>query len=283
MAIRTHIEDIWAKLAGRPSMQGINLLLFKMGSRGLGLLNYRTMEISGEAEFIRRAIGSVNSPVVFDVGANEGNWSAFVVSVNPSARIFAFEPHPNTYLRLTDHLPKAHSYNVGVGHHAEESTLHDYVDLDGSSHATCLKGVIEKIHGGRAVTTKVQIVDLDSVAEAEGITSIDLLKIDVEGMELSVLIGAKRLLSSGGVKRIQFEFNSMNTISRSLFYDFYEMLSPQYNIYRLLPHGLLPIPSYDAWMHEQFAYQNVAAVLRRLERVKPERPGRDVARGHQQA
>ena len=42
--------------------------------------------------------------VFFDVGANDGATAKAAVSHLPGARIFAFEPHPQTFVKLRDNI-----------------------------------------------------------------------------------------------------------------------------------------------------------------------------------
>ena len=86
------------------------------------------------------------------------------------------------------------------------------------------------------------------------------LKIDVEGFELEVLRGAQRMLSEGRIVAIQFEFNEMNVVGRVFVGDFFHLLGPTYTLYRLLPHGLMPIIGQNHWWNEQFIYQNLFAL-----------------------
>ena len=58
---------------------------------------------------------------------------------------------------------------------------------------------------------------LDLFCEREAIPNIDFLKIDTEGNELDVLEGAKKLLSGGKIKIIQFEFGECDVFSQSFF------------------------------------------------------------------
>lgn len=89
--------------------------------------------------------------------------------------------------------------------------------------------------------------------------------VDVEGYELEVLKGASRMLLSESIKIIQFEFTQLNTTTRIYFKDFWELLSTNYNIYRLLPNGLLHIKNYNATTDEIFGYQNFVAIKKGLE------------------
>lgn len=262
MSLYDAIGDAWATLAGRPAMRRLNLALFQLGGRGLGLLNPRSKAFSGEEAFVRQALRAAAAPVVFDVGANEGHWSALALGANPGARIFAFEPHPQTFRRLVSRLPGVRCFDLGLGERAGVLALHDYAEGSGSGHASFVEGVIENIHRRAAATWEVKVATLDDVADAEGVDAIDLLKVDVEGMELAVLRGARRRLERGAIRRILFEFNEMNLLSRVQFADFHALLAPRYRLYRVLPHGRLPIDRYHPWMHEQFVFQNFVAELR---------------------
>ncbi|TAK85448.1 MAG: FkbM family methyltransferase [Betaproteobacteria bacterium] len=261
-AIFRRVEDLWAWAFGRPALRKFNLALFRLGAHGLGLLNNRSLVLSGEAWLIRHVLHDREAPIVFDVGAHEGRWSERVLRCNPRSRIFAFEPHRLSYARLVECVPGVRTFNVAVGERREQLPLHDYADRPGSSHASLVDGVIERLNKAEAMIQHVEVLPLDEIAGDAGVKKIDLLKIDVEGMELAVLRGARRLLAEDAVKCIQFEFNEMNVLSRSLFADFHALLAPRFRLYRLLPHGWLPLDDYIPWLHEQFVYQNIVAVLK---------------------
>ena len=255
---------VHASLFGRRQFRRLNVLLFDLGTRGLGILNYQNPEISGESDFLRRYLSDRKSPVVVDVGANVGAYTREVGRVNASARVFAFEPHPLTFERLASSLGNAANvrlYNYALGAEAGSSTLYDRESAGGSSHASIFRGVIEDIHHARAKSYDIDVRTLDQFVEEHRLERIDLLKIDTEGYELNVLRGGARTLGAGMVDAIQFEFNEMNVVSRALFRDFWELL-PQYRLYRMLPRGLLSIDRYNPLRCELFAFQNIVAVLR---------------------
>jgi hypothetical protein len=100
---------------------------------------------------------------------------------------------------------------------------------------------------------------LSDFVKEHSIDYIDLLKIDTEGNEMKVLLGLKDFLAKGKVGAIHFEFNEMNVISRVFFKDYFDLLS-NYNFYRLLPNGMLPIERYNPIDCEIFAYQNIVGI-----------------------
>ncbi len=241
----------------------VNQLLLRLGAQGLGVLNYQNAGVSGEAHFLRLLLaGAGPAPVVFDVGANRGEYARAVMELAPDARLFSFEPHPRTFAGLSQ-LAGALGFtatNAACGAHRGTIELWDYRDADGSSHASIHREVIEELHRGDAISREVPVETVDGFAEAHGIDRLALLKIDVEGHELAVLEGAGRLLERHAVEAVHFEFNEMNVVSRSFLRDFEQRL-PGYTLFRLLPRGLLPLAGRSVLERELFAYQNVVALL----------------------
>ncbi|MEX2150265.1 MAG: FkbM family methyltransferase [Steroidobacteraceae bacterium] len=254
---------VYASFFGRRQFRRLNGLLFDLGTRGLGILNYQDQKISGESTFLRQYLRNKKSPVVLDVGANVGVYSREVARVNPSAKVFAFEPHPLAFERLASNLGSDGNfrlYNYALGAQAGGSTLYDRESGNGSSHASIFREVIEDFHHARAKGYNIEMHTLDQFVEENQLERIDLLKIDTEGYELDVLRGGVTTIGSGMVSAIQFEFNEMNVVSRAFFKDFWELL-PQYRLYRMLPRGLLSIERYNPLRCELFAFQNIVAVL----------------------
>lgn len=105
---------------------------------------------------------------------------------------------------------------------------------------------------------------IDDVVEEHGLDHIDLLKIDVEGHELSVLKGALNNLQRGRVRALTFEFGSGNINSRTFFHDFWDLLTPLgFRIFRVLPTGrLMPIREYYEDCEYFRGVTNYIAVLR---------------------
>ena len=254
------IGNLYAYLLGWPWLARLNLRLFYLCGRALGLHNYTSDRVSGEGLTLRHCLKGRASPVVFDVGANEGEWVAAVVKGAPGAQIHAFEPQEALATKIAARHPSVRVNNVAVGDQAGELALYDYADHSGSQHASVISGVIETVHGATSRSTNVQVVTIDDYCRQHAVTSIDLLKIDVEGYEMNVLRGADHMVREGRVEAIQFEFNEMNVLGRTFLHDFMSRLSSMYAIHRVLPHGLMPLQPGRHWINEQFTYQNILAI-----------------------
>jgi FkbM family methyltransferase len=150
---------------------------------GLGdLLALREVFVSGDYE-----LELPGPPArVVDLGANIGAASVYFATRWPAARILALEPDPETFERLarnTEAFPTITAERLAVAGSAGELRIRPSAWGD-SLTSTTLGGAGE----GRAVGA----VTLDGLVERCG-GRIDLLKFDVEGMELEMLSAARRL------------------------------------------------------------------------------------------
>ena len=264
--MRNFISRNWARAFGRRSCRKLNSFLLRLAIRGLGVMNYENDSLSGEAwlitKFLRKKIGNIEKPVLFDVGANEGNYAASLCSTFPNGTVYCFEPHPKTFQKLletTNHLA-VEPVNIALGESCGSRQLFDYAgENGGSQHATVVPQVLQKLHGGEATAIEVVETTIDKFCEENEIDRINFLKIDVEGNEYSCLCGAKKMLASCRIGIIQFEFNQMNIHSKVFMEDFFAILEG-YHLYRLLPSGLLPLNRLDTLQTNLFVFQNIIAI-----------------------
>ncbi len=257
------ILPIYRFLFARNFLYTINKAVFTLSLRGIGILNNENIKISGEEWFIKRIATLLENSVVIDVGANIGDYSARVKRCAPTANVYSFEPHPETFKEL-ERKAKEHGYvaiNAGCGNENREDTLYDYEGSKniGSSHASMYEEVISQIHSDVSAQWSIHIIKIDNFVEENNIDRIRFLKIDVEGAELEVLRGMSQTIRAGLVDLIQFEFNEMNIISRVFLKDIHMFLDG-YEFYRLMPNGLMALGKYSPVHWEIFAYQNIIAI-----------------------
>lgn len=260
------VASIYRIIFARPSCFKFNKLLLELSMRGLGVKNAENDDASGESHFLTGILSHYDKPVVLDVGANRGNYARKILSIKPDATIYAFEPHPATFSLLQQAAEGCgfEAINCGMGAVTGVLNLYDRQEADGNGteHASVYRDVIEGIHHVSSTEVEVRLSTVDTFVSERTLDRITLLKIDTEGHEYQVLQGAVKTLADGNVELIQIEFNEMNTVSRVFFRDFYTLLGERYDMYRLLPGGLLPITKYRPLMCEIFAYQNLLFVRR---------------------
>lgn len=133
-----------------------------------------------------------SAALVLDVGANIGNSALRLAVLSPAARIHAFEPDPDTFqsaltnLRL-NHPERITLHNCGLGDAVGRSKLYR-VNRNNP-------GMNRILDDERDLPFRWIDVDaLDRFAETHHLGRVNVIKIDVEGRELSVLKGARRIL-----------------------------------------------------------------------------------------
>jgi FkbM family methyltransferase len=257
--LRSILTDAFARAFARPSLARLNKALMYLGARGLGLYNLSSERLSGERFFLEHVVPR-GVRTVFDVGANEGDYVSTLSELHPTAHIFAFEPHPRTFERLKKRHGSgpAKLFNLAVSDTRGSLKLFDLADTAGSQLASLSADALEPLK--RPVTSwSVQATTLDQFCEENCVETIDLLKIDTEGFELSILRGAQRLLDARRIAYIQFEFNEMSAATHSHMRDFKQLLK-HHRLFRLLPAGMLPLTDESPFYSELYGYQNVVAL-----------------------
>jgi FkbM family methyltransferase len=128
-----------------------------------------------------------------DIGANQGFYTLLAAKlVGPNGRVIAFEPLPVQAKRLKGNVRINFFKNVKVEQVAldQKSGFADmFACLDGSEPLSSLRPISRDLNIKSRVI-KVPTVSLDDYVKKSGISSIDFIKIDVEGGELDVLKGA---------------------------------------------------------------------------------------------
>lgn len=150
---------------------------------------------------------------VFDAGANVGELTLlFSRFVGAGGRVHAFEPSGAGFERLGAVCRAASLRNVLLNRLAlaeEEGAVRLYVyDEDYLSWTSQAARPLESygIDVRPQTTEEVPATTVDLYCERNGVAEIDLLKVDVEGAELQVLAGARRMLSERRVRLVTFEF-----------------------------------------------------------------------------
>lgn len=144
--------------------------------------------------------------LLVDVGANYGYFSCLWAGEKPTNRSLAFEASPLNVPAIQNNITKNNLTNrvklesVALGR--EIGTLN--FTLENSEGQTGWGGFTLE---GSSTSVEVSVDTLDNYAETHGIDEIDVLKIDVEGADTWVLLGAAQLIREKRIKHLFFEAN----------------------------------------------------------------------------
>lgn len=155
----------------------------------------------------------------FDIGANIGYYTILACTENSKIKVYSFEPargackylQKNVFLNEFDQQVRIEK--VALTDNNEILTFHEVENekyrftrdvLSGESNAATKKLNREY------KTYQVPGITLDEYCERNGVTSIDLIKIDTEGSEFRILHGGQKMISTHLpiiICEILFDFN----------------------------------------------------------------------------
>jgi len=175
---------------------------------------------------------AATSRQIVDVGANTGLFSLLAGSLYPGCTVHAFEPFPPAADWLQANLRTNRLKNV----HLRRAALSDYtgtLPLFYNNALRLTQGASLQARQDRVNQVEVPVSRLDDYLAAEGVETLDLLKIDVEGYEPQVLAGVETT-----VRRCQPEI-----ICEAIRFEHYPQLRAfiqrhDYRAYRLAADGL---------------------------------------------
>ncbi|MCK4264810.1 FkbM family methyltransferase [Candidatus Babeliales bacterium] len=216
---------------------------------------------------ISRLINFVLKPggVAIDVGANIGAHSLVMgQQVGRSGKVYCFEPHPQIIERLIENISlNGMDYiipiKLGLANNSGVATLFGFDGKDSNQGtSTLVKTETTPIDGPKF---EVKTITLDEFSKKERLERLDLLKIDVEGGEIGVLLG--------GLETIQklkpfiiFEYNSSRDPDKKVFSHISNLFKDfKYRLYIINHNLLIDLDKVDQFSKE---FNLLAVPLRHL-------------------
>ena len=193
----------WMRLTGEDPLQ---LVLIRDDARGYadmsdGFLRLIVIEGDYEKDFFRIADALLQDGGEFlDVGANHGLLSfGLARKLGQRVRFHLFEPNPKLLESIEKSRKLYPSMQAEINPLAvcdEDGTISFEVQSDqtGASHITKDGGI------------PIRSIRLDTYLADKGVDRVDLLKLDIEGYELTALRGAELSLKNRRIKAIYFEY-----------------------------------------------------------------------------
>lgn len=171
-----------------------------------------------------------------DVGANIGYMTSLMAyRAGLKGKVVAFEPHPRIYQQLSNNVlgwsmekgwTQIETHKLAMSDQSGQAQLFVPMNFEQNQGTASLE---PSLHEGSHSSCQRFVVDVDTLDKLLGNLTIELLKIDVEGYEKKVLLGAEKLLRKDQIRDILFEEHRPypNPVS-----DFLE--EKGYSIYRVM-------------------------------------------------
>ena len=224
---------------------------------------YGTASISQEIKLALRLLNK-KPTLAIDIGANIGDYSTELLRRNPSILIHMFEPSATNFQKLL--LKFANKENIKVLPFAVSdkpglATL--FSNEAGSVLSSLTKRRLDHFNITFDVKESVRTIAFEDYwIKNLNKSQIDIVKIDIEGHELSALKGFGKAIFSTHI--IQFEFGGCNIDTRTYFQDFYYFFTEHnFKIFRITPFGIEYINRYKE-SDEYFSTTNYIAVNQSL-------------------
>lgn len=196
--------------------------------------------LNSEDKILEFLLNKYNIDYVLDIGANTGQFVLELLKSKFNCNIISFEPLPDVYKKLEREANKYHNWkteNLAIGQESGSITINVSANTESSSILPMLDSHSELAPESKYVNKiSVPITTLDKYISENRINSQNIyLKIDVQGYEESVIIGAINTLEN--VKVLQLEISFTPLYDQSIIY--YKMIEKIENIgftlYSFLP------------------------------------------------
>jgi len=224
----------------------------------INLFGYKVMKVKStdptQLDNLTKILITKSEPIIFDVGANKGQSIIRYKKLFQSPIIHSFEPNIDeiNILKQKYHNNKdLYLNNVAVGDKKGNMEFNINTISGHSSFKNLLPNTnwIKKSNNtinmdDKNYTTKkinAKIITLDDYVNAKNISNIDILKIDTQGFEDKVLLGAQKLLKENRIKLIQLELIFSEIYENPLqIYDVEKTLIPNnYKLFGISQNGSL--------------------------------------------
>ena len=189
-----------------------------------------------------------NNGIVFDVGASRGQFALQILEDHPTAKIFAFEPHPDAYgdlFSLSEKFSQLIPVSTAISRDCGEVVFNLTEGDVGSSLRKPIEGQSSQWLSHQSTITVVS-TRLDKFIQERGLAEdvISLLKVDAQGADLEVVKSAGEFLRPESIKAILIEIN---------FVPFYESQDDYFKIFEFLDWAgyrlawIYPLRDYQEW------------------------------------
>jgi FkbM family methyltransferase len=231
----------WQAMTGHFDLSNAALAEFMTAGLYAWHNNEYDIMLNGEGALLRR-LAPFEPHIILDVGANAGEWTIAAAEALVTATVHAFEIVPATIPTLraaTAHLGERILVNP-IGLSNVIGTVPVHTSPISSERASIVRGALTVgMSDTGAETIQASVTTGDAYLQERGIAHVDILKIDVEGAEMSVLHGFANTFARGAIDLVQFEYGGINLVTLDLLSGFYAFfLNYGYALGKVYPEGV---------------------------------------------
>lgn len=192
----------------------VKVLLKKVIDKSLHLFGYKLCKAEAsslDAFTVQSKLIQVKQPVIFDVGAHIGGIAQEYKKLFPEAWIHCFEPFPQSFQVILDRLgtdDRIFCCQAAISDKIGKAKFNANINpVTNSLLSTDKRGDGYWGKGLLNTTSQIEVntITIDQYCIEKGISHLDILKIDVQGAEYSVLLGASNMLKNQKITLIYFE------------------------------------------------------------------------------
>ena len=157
-----------------------------------------------------------DDPVIIDAGAYDGAEGAILAREWPKGHIHSFEPVPEIYKMLAETASKTpnmsiYNYALSTIDGKSEMFISEFAAQPGiATHSASLRAPKEHLNYATHVVFPRSIIvetfTIDTWAELNGIDRVDMMWLDMQGVELEVLKASPKILATTRVIIMEVEF-----------------------------------------------------------------------------
>ena len=182
---------------------------------------------------IRYFLNKGITPTIFDVGANNGEWSVNMLNLSPAINLHCFEPSKKTFDILSQKLAAYPNVTLNmVGLSGKKHSI-EFYENDGSD----VTSLYHRFKAKNKTKISVNLITGDSYLSKKRIEKIDFLKIDIEGMEYDALLGLKESFAHKKVRVISLNMANLIFILKNcsnIFTNYYLTILSESSILSIL-------------------------------------------------
>ena len=191
---KSFLKDVFVTLQNPASESRIviNITDFECFNHTIDLWLYKSNEHNILLKFMK------GGGVFIDIGANYGVYSLYASSVGGGdSKVFSFEPQSDPAFALTQSALKNELSNIQIIQSAVSDSV-GVVDFYSPKSGSGV-GSVHRQHASQRSSVNhrfVKSVSLDYFFSKNELNRVDIIKVDVEGNEKNVFVGAKKILET---------------------------------------------------------------------------------------